>query len=202
MEAPGSVKLHGSQPGTHKTTSKPKQEGHRQQNTGRGGDCQVCFLPGAGGHTYFHVPPDEGLRDPQHVGVLHQFQQVLPQLLLVLGDFSQLHLELLQLLLQQHSCRESRLSRGSLLTPVTQAQKGHSAGKELEWKCASQGLTARFTSSSQFMVRTTTPAGCSEPSTCRPHMAPPSICCCQRSFSCLSTPHTNLYHFVYNGNNI
>lgn len=151
--------------------------------------------PAGRGHTYFHVPPDEGLRDPQHVGVLHQLQQVLPQLLLVLGDFSQLYLELLQLLLQQHSCRESRLSRGSLLTPVTQAHKGHSAGKEPECKCASQGPTARFTSSSQFMVRTTTPAGCSDPSTCRSHMMPPRICCCQPSFRCLSTPHTNLYFF-------
>lgn len=50
--------------------------------------------------TYLHIPSDEGLCDPKHVGILHQFQQVLPQLLLVLGDFSELHLELLQLFLQ------------------------------------------------------------------------------------------------------
>lgn len=50
--------------------------------------------------TYLHIPFEEGLCDPQHVGILHQFKQVLPQLLLVLGDFSELHLKLLQLFLK------------------------------------------------------------------------------------------------------
>lgn len=54
-----------------------------------------------GAGAYLHVPSHEGLRHPQHVRVLDQFQQVLPQLLLVLRDLSQLHLELLQLLLKQ-----------------------------------------------------------------------------------------------------
>lgn len=58
-----------------------------------------CGMPSPA-DTYLHIPFEEGLRDPQHVGILHQFQQVLSQLLLVLGDFSELHLELLQLFLQ------------------------------------------------------------------------------------------------------
>lgn len=52
---------------------------------------------------YLHVPPHELLRHSQHVRILDQFQQVLPQLLLVLRDFSQLDLELLQLLLEEQS---------------------------------------------------------------------------------------------------
>lgn len=52
---------------------------------------------------YLHVPPHELLCHSQHVRVLDQFQQVLPQLLLVLSDFSQLDLELLQLLLEEQS---------------------------------------------------------------------------------------------------
>lgn len=66
-------------------------KGHRQQ---------WCTLGMPSADTHLHVPFEEGLSDPQHVGILHQFQQVLPQFLLVLGDFSELHLQLLQLFLQ------------------------------------------------------------------------------------------------------
>lgn len=52
---------------------------------------------------YLHGPSDELLCHSQHVRILDQFKQVFPQLLLVLSDFSQLNLELLQLLLKEHS---------------------------------------------------------------------------------------------------
>ena len=51
-------------------------------------------------HQYLHIALDKGLGHSQHVGVLNQLQQVLPQLLLVLSDLSQLNLQLLQLLLK------------------------------------------------------------------------------------------------------
>lgn len=60
----------------------------------------MCLGAGVGGQ-YLHVPFNEGFCHPEHVSVLDQLQQVFPQLLLVLGDFSQLNLQLLQLLLRQ-----------------------------------------------------------------------------------------------------
>lgn len=60
---------------------------------------EMCFLACAVSQ-YLHVSFNEGFCHSEHVSVLNQFQQVFPQLLLVLGDFSQLNLQLLQLLLK------------------------------------------------------------------------------------------------------
>lgn len=62
------------------------------------------------GGQYLHVPFNEGFCHSEHVSVLNQFKQVLPQLLLILGDFSQLNLQLLQLLLK----RKGGYSRGQV----------------------------------------------------------------------------------------
>lgn len=56
-----------------------------------------------GSRQYLHVSFNEGFCHSEHVSVLDQFKQVFPQFLLVLSDFSQLNLQLLQLLLKQSS---------------------------------------------------------------------------------------------------
>lgn len=67
-----------------------------------------------------HVPLHEGPGHPQHVRVLDQLQQVLPQFLLVLGDFPKFHLQLLQLLLRSDSSHGAAGAVGSVTKPATQ----------------------------------------------------------------------------------